>query len=168
MSGFAERYNSAREWEDSLLLILRKKGWLAEPFGQAQISEEMRPYLREFHDSYHHASRMRWLPDIMAADPETGFIYLVDAKCETPKYRNGENYTVEVDAVETGLIIVDQMHTPLIYVWPDLDYSVLTPHDVVHYGEKRDGLGTGGSGTAFYLIKKVHAMKELAFFPDRS
>ena len=68
---------------------LRGRGWLAAPFGQAQIPEEMRPHLVRWMDDYGRTTLLRWTPDIIAVkrarDP---FVCLVDAKTETGKNQN--------------------------------------------------------------------------------
>jgi hypothetical protein len=166
MSGFHERFGPAQQWETDLIQKLIDRGWLAGPFGQAQIPEEMRPHLWRWLDDYGRTTLLRWTPDIIAVRPTPKpFACLVDAKTESDKNREGPNYSVEINAVDAGLAIVRDWHMPLFYVWPD--GGVLTPHLVTNrWSRKMDGAGAGGSQTAFYLVAKRWAMKVGDVFPD--
>jgi len=166
LSGFAERFQPARAWEVELIDRLRDRGWLAAPFGQAQIPDEMRPYLWRWADDYGRSTLLRWTPDIIAVKPTANpFVCLVDAKTESAKNQASPNYAVEVNAVDAGLAIVRDWHMPLFYVWPD--GGVLTPHLVANrWHRKLDGDGAGGSQTAFYLVAKRWAMRVGDVFPE--
>lgn len=166
MSGFAQRMGPALEWEQGLIERLRKRGWLAGPFGQAQIPDEMRPHLWRWLDDYGRSTLLRWTPDIIAVKPSSAdpFVCLIDAKTESEKNQRSENYSVEINAVDAGLAIVRDWHMPLFYMWPDL--GVLTPHIVANrWNRKMDGNGAGGSQTAYYLVAKRWAMKAADVFP---
>jgi hypothetical protein len=117
----------------------------------------MRPYLWRYLDDYGQATLLRWTPDIIAVRPDAEpFVCLIDAKTESGKNRDSPNYSVEVNAVDAGLVIVRDWHMPLFYVWPD--GRVLTPQIVVNrWNRKLDGEGTAGSNTAFYLVAKKWA-----------
>ena len=147
------------------MVKLRKRGWLAAPFGQAQIPEEMRPHLARWIDDYGRATLLRWTPDIIAVKPvREPFVCLVDAKTESGKNQNSENYSVEINAVDAGRVIVRDWHMPLFYVWPD--GGVLTPDIVTNrWNRKFDGNGAGGSQTAYYLIAKRWALRSSDTFP---
>lgn len=166
MSGFQERLGPAQEWEQDLIGRLQDRGWLAAPFGQAQIPEEMRPHLWRWLDDYGRTTLLRWTPDIIAVRPTSDpFACLIDAKTESEKNRNSENYSVEVNAVDAGLAIVRDWHMPLFYVWPD--GGVLTPNQVVNrWNRKMDGNGAGGSQTAYYLVNKRWSKKVGTVFPE--
>ena len=166
MTSFAERFEPARAWEAELIERLRSRGWLAAPFGQAQIPDEMRPHLWRWADNYGRATLLRWTPDIIAVRPTaTPSVCLVDAKTESPKNQASPNYSVEVNAVDAGLAIVRDWHMPLFYVWPD--GGVLTPHLVANrWHRKLDGSGASGSQTAFYLVAKRWAMRVCDVFPE--
>lgn len=166
MTGFARRFGPAQAWESQLLDHLRNRGWLAEPFGQAQIPEPMRPHLHRWADEYGRPTLLRWTPDIIAVRPTARpFVCLIDAKTETEKHKNGDNFSVEINAVEAGLAIVRDWSTPLFYVWPDGRY--LTPQTVLNrWNRKLDGADAGGSKTAFYLVAKKWADSATALFED--
>jgi hypothetical protein len=157
MTGFHDRLGPAQKWELELIDRLHDRGWLAAPFGQAQIPEIMRSHLWHFRDDYGHPTLLRWTPDIIAVRPTPKpFVCLIDAKTETEKNRDSPNYAIEINAVDAGLVIVRDWHMPLFYVWPDGKF--LTPHIVVNRWNRRlDGDGPGGSPTAFYLVAKKWA-----------
>lgn len=165
MSTFADRMAPARAWELELIAKFQKFGWLAAEFGQAQIPEEMRQHLRRWMDDYGRGTLLRWTPDIIAVRPVADpFVCLVDAKTESEKNKNSDNYSVEINAVDAGLAIVRDWHMPLFYFWPD--GGVLTPHIVGNrWNRKLDGNGAGGSQTAYYLVDKRWAMKAADVFP---
>lgn len=149
----------AQEWEAELIERLNGFGWLAAPFGQAQIPEVMRPHLWKWMDAYGNPTLLRWTPDVIAVRPSPArpFVCLIDAKTESAANAEGPNYSVEINAVDAGLTIARDWHMPLYYVWRD--GGVMTPHMVVNrWNRKMDGLGTAGSGTAFYLVAKKHAL----------
>lgn len=164
MTGFQGRFVPAQEWEKKLQARLEELGWLAAPFGQAQIPEVMRPHLWRFLDDYGQVTLLRWTPDIIAVRPDREpFVCLIDAKTESEKNKNSANYSIEVNAVDAGLVIVRDWHMPLFYVWPD--GGVLTPQTVVNrWCRKLDGEGSGGSNTAFYLVAKKWARKGSEIF----
>lgn len=165
MSGFSDRMEPAAQWESKLIDILRQRGWLAAPFGQAQIPAEFRPHLARWLDDYGHSTLLRWTPDIIAVRPaEKPFVCLIDAKTENERNRDSANYAVEINAVDAGLAIVRSWHMPLFYAWPD--GGVLTPEVVLNrWNRKLDGTGTSGSGTAFYLVAKRLARRQSEVFP---
>lgn len=166
MSGFARRMAAARPWEIELLEKLQERRWLAAQFGQAQIPEEMRPHLARWLDDYGRTALLRWTPDIIAVRPtEPPFVCLIDAKTESEKNQGSDNYSVEVNAVDAGRVIVRDWHVPLFYVWPD--GGVLTPDLVINrWNRKLDGNGSNGSETAYYLVAKRWAMRVNKIFPS--
>lgn len=166
MSTFHDRMGPAALWEKELIEILQGRGWLAAPFGQAQVPQDMRSHLRRWRDNYGRPTLLRWTPDIIAVKPDADpFVCLIDAKTESEKNRDSDNYSVEVNAVDAGLAIVRDWHTPLFYVWKDA--GVLTPQSVSNrWNRKLDGAGTQGSETAFYLVAKRWADKASNIFPS--
>jgi len=154
MNGFQKRLGPAMAWENQLIEKLRDRGWLAAPFGQAQVPTEMRPHLARWLDDYGHATLLRWTPDIIAVKPTAKpSVCLIDAKTENDGNAASPNYSVEINAVDAGLTIVRDWHMPLFYVWED--GGVLSPQGVVNrWNRKLDGAGSAGSGTAFYLVAK--------------
>ena len=165
MSGFADRFVPARQWEDELIGKFRNRGWLAAPFGQAQIPEEMRPHLWQWADDYGRPTLLRWTPDIIAVRPTPQpFVCLVDAKTENARNQGSDNYSVEVRAVDAGLAIIRDWHMPVYYVWSD--FGVLTPDAVLNrHGRRMDGDKADGSQTAYFLVAKRWALKAYDVFP---
>jgi hypothetical protein len=165
MSGFQTRLGPAVAWEARLIEILIERGWLAAPFGQAQVPSEMRSHLARWIDDYGHATLLRWTPDIIAVKPtEKPFVCLIDAKTERVDNATSSNYSIEINAVDAGLTIVRDWHMPLFYVWED--GGVLTPQTVVNrWNRKLDGAGSTGSKTAFYLVAKSFARSNREIFP---
>jgi hypothetical protein len=161
---FRSRFDPAQKWENRLLEILRERGWLAAPFGQAQVPTEMRPHLVRWLDDYGNTTLLRWTPDIIAVKPTAKpFVCLIDAKTESESNRDSPNYSIEINAVEAGLTIARDWHMPLFYFWPD--GGVLTPQTVVNrWSKKLDGTGSNGSGTAYYLVARRHARREEEIF----
>lgn len=159
-AAFQRRFTSAQKFETELIDRFMSIGWLAAPFGQAQIPEEMRRHLARYVDHTGSPALVRWMPDIIAVRPaQRPAVCLVDAKSEQS---DTPNYAVEINAVDAGITIARDWHMPLYYVWPD--GGVLTPHLVLNRHNRRmDGSGSAGSGTAFYLVAKSFAWK----FGDR-
>lgn len=155
MTTFADRLKLAEEWELALIEQLEECGWLADRFGQAQIRDDMRKYLRRW------PTPLRWLPDILAIHPGNGRHCLIDAKTDQSK-RTTDNYAVEVSVVDTGELFIRNLGTPVFYVWPD--GGVMTPWIIRNRGHRRDGKGTKGSGTPFYLIDRSFALRSSDLF----
>lgn len=151
MDNFDSRYARAQPWEAQLVERLRSAGWLAAPFGQALIPEDMRRHLSTWRDSYGRPTLIRWMPDVIAAHPARRAVCLLDAKTE---HSDTAYYAVEVHAVEGGLSIVQHWNTPVFYIWPD--GGVMTPALVANRWHRRlDGQRANGSGTSFYLVSKA-------------
>ncbi|MGE5828845.1 MAG: hypothetical protein ACM30G_10875 [Micromonosporaceae bacterium] len=163
-SGFRGRFDPAQKWETDLIDRLVGWGWLAAPFGQAQVPQDMRPHLARWLDDYGHATLLRWTPDIIAVRPAARpYVCLIDAKTENESNAASPNYSIEINAVDAGLTIVRDWHMPLYYVWED--GGVLTPQTVMNrWNRKMDGAGSGGSNTAYYLVAKRFARKANAVF----
>lgn len=163
MSSFQERFRDARQWELDLRDKLRERGWIADLFGQALLTEQWRRILGAYSDSFGRPAIMRWMPDLITSapdDPRT--VKLIDAK--TGDASTG-NYSIEVDAHKAALAFENVMYVPVLFVWKD---GVLTTHDVEHKHFKRlDGSNTNGSGTPFFLVKKQFAKKPDNVFPPK-
>lgn len=160
MNDYRARFEAGSQWEKELPTKLAAWGWSVTPFGQAQIPEAFRTVLRDYEDSYGRPSRIRWLPDHIAARP--GQLCLIDAKTERS---DTSNYAVELDAFEVGKLIVDHMFTPVYYVWRD--GGVMTPRIVEQKVNRQlDGKNANGSRTSFLLVDKSWALKaERVFGP---
>lgn len=158
---FQQRFAAASPWEQELQLILQARGWLAAPFGQAQIPEAMRRHLVGWQDEYGRPTLLRWAPDIIATHEATGRVCLIDAKTDDS---DTPNYAVEVHAVDAGLAIVQHLFTPVYYVWRS---GTLTPEVVLNRWHRRqDGKRAKGSRTSFYLVDKSFAVKGSSVFGD--
>ena len=145
-------------WERDLAATLTGYGWAVVPFGQAHIAEPVQTALRRHADSYGRPSGIRWLPDLLATRGDR--VALVDAKTEG---RPSDNYAVELAALDVGRVLVEHLHTPAYYVWPD--GGVLTPHAVDRRWSRRmDGNRAGGSGTSFVLVDKRYAARAADVF----
>ena len=165
MTTYATRVATAKPWEETLVLVLKEKGWLAAPFGQAQITEDLRENLRAWSDDYGNPTLLRWMPDIIAARPGPDpYICLIDAKTESASNQASPNYSIEVNAVDAGLVFANFLRIPVLYVWSD--GGVMTPNTVLNrWSSKQDGSRTNGSKTAFYLVRKAFARKAADVFP---
>ena len=128
-------------------------GWDVSAFGSGLLDDPVRTALKVFRDDYGRPSGLRWLPDLVAS--RDGRVVLVDAKAERV---NTDNYAIPQRALEVGRVLVDRLHTPLFYVWPD--GGVLTPDTVtVSWHTRHSGAGTAGSGNPFVLVDKRWAAK---------
>lgn len=92
------------------------------------------------------------------------YICLIDAKTESAGNQASPNYSIEVNAVDAGLVFANFLRIPVLYVWSD--GGVMTPNTVLNrWSSKQDGSGTNGSKTAFYLVRKAFARKAADVFP---
>ena len=73
---FTQRMREARKFERTVVDALRVHGWIAEPFGQGQLSESVRAILRQV------KTPARWMPDIIGCKryPVRTLTVFVDAK----------------------------------------------------------------------------------------
>ncbi|HEY9413245.1 MAG TPA: hypothetical protein VIQ30_00675 [Pseudonocardia sp.] len=164
MSGFGDRFAGGTAWEMKLADGLRARGWKVAPFGQAQIKDDFRSALRDFTDGFGRPTLIRWLPDLLIARADR--VALIDAKTESESNRNSPNYAIEFNALEAGLVVVERLHTPLFYVWPD--GGVMTPEIVWQRWNRRlDGKAAAGSKTSFLLVDRGFAMKADEVFGRR-
>lgn len=133
--------------EAVVLLLLNDAGWVAEPWGQALVSERLRQALKQVP-----SCPARWAPDILAVrDREWAF---VDAKAEirgdTP------NFSIEKSAVRSHFswwIGHNAGTAKFIYVWDDFRCSYID--DLNDTKGLHEGHFAGvGSGTPFWLIPK--------------
>ena len=54
-----QRMREARKFERTVFDVLRSRGWTADPFGQGQLSQDIRAKLRQV------KTPVRWMPDII-------------------------------------------------------------------------------------------------------
>jgi hypothetical protein len=143
---FLARLETGQTHELRVLESLIRRGWHAEWFGQAMLSETMRTYLRTV-DTF-----VRWMPDIIAAKNIAGRnqIVFVDAK-GGQRYKETGNHDVETSSVKAAAhwITLNRDRCPTFLVFGD--GGVATPADVEEHGRPGTFRGTG-SGTPFMLI----------------
>ena len=160
---FADLMTQTHDHETQVIDALRRRGWNAEKFGQAQLTELTRSHLRCVKTS------VRWLPDIIATrqnGKQTGVAY-IDAK-GGHTYLRTENHDVQTDALETAEKWSQFSGSPVFFVFRD--WGVVTPDDVRMHAW--DGQYNGrGSGTPFKVFPTLVCSsfdvvfgKERAFF----
>jgi hypothetical protein len=160
---YDDRVRPGQLHELAVMERLRQAGWIAEPFGQGQLSDPFRRLLKQFETTAHQPTLIRWLADIIAGrevGTDRSSVVLVDAKC-----CNGRpNYAIELSAIETAEVFCNQLYTPTVYVFDD--FHCLTPREARQRGRQGNDPAPGnGSGTPYVLIDKRwgHAFDE--FFP---
>lgn len=150
---FAERMQSAHEFEQAVLDRLNATGWQAFPFGQSQLPNQARQLLIRYEDAARRPCLIRWLADIIAFRETAGgkvWTMLVDAKVCGERT---QNYAVEMSAYETAEAFTDQLFTPTFFVFDD--WKVLTPREVRQRGLPGPPPKAGnGSGTPYVLVSK--------------
>jgi len=154
MTTYAQRSKPAQAWELELVEKLRKAGWDAELWGQILLSDKWHNALREYRDSYGRPALIRWMPDIIAVRlDDMNSLTFIDAKTGSSE-RTG-NHSVEINSHQAAKAFEAYFHIPVLFVWSD---GALSTHDIENrHHSRRDGAGTNGSGTAFYLIDHTFA-----------
>ena len=144
---FDQRMREARKFERTVLDALGSRGWITEPFGQGQLSEDVRAKLRQVE------TPVRWMPDTIgckkfAARTLTVF---VDAKAGE-RWRKTNKHDVEQSAAESANRWAEFSNCPVYFVFPD--WSVTIPATVLELDERGPHYGNG-SGTPFLLIPRI-------------
>lgn len=142
---FDDRLAVGGHLEERVLRALRRRLWLAEPFGQGQLSEEMRDRLKRLQ------TPVRWMADIIAAKDAGGLtvVAFIDAKGgET--YRRTGNYCVEAAALSSAEGWI-QHSVCCGYYFVFADLGVLTPEEVRAWATPGRWKGHG-SGSPFLLV----------------
>lgn len=145
-TAFEKRMAAAAAFEKQVRDALAERGWYAEPFGQAQLTERTRQALRDIQPT----TRVRWLPDIIASrrfSSRTQVIY-IDAKAGD-KWRETGRHDFECAAVEASAKWAEYSGCPTYFVCSD--WSVYTPDHVAETGTPGSFRGSG-SGTPFLLV----------------
>ena len=145
INDFNDRLTLGIKHEESIREALRLRGWLAEPFGQAMISETMRSHLRKVD------TPVRRLPDIIAAKGLASGeqIIFIEAK-GGKRYRETGKHDVELASLESAEAFIDYSGgCPFYFVFDK--GGVATPEDI------REVCWPGyfngrGSGTPFVLF----------------
>lgn len=143
---FQKRMELARRHEERVLDSLNRRGWFAEFFGQGQLSEEMRSYLREVDTA------VRWMPDIIAsrrAANRTQLIF-IDAKAGDRYLKTG-NHDIEVAALDSAERWIELSGDKCPYYFVFEDGGVATPDRIRDTGKPGPYYGRG-SGTPFLVF----------------
>jgi hypothetical protein len=158
---FAQRLEAAQEFEQKVIAELTRRGWLAEPFGQGQLSAEMRDIIRRVN------TPVRWMPDIICAKRLTAVTSLrfVDAKAgET--WRDTQKHDIEIAALEGAEKWEQMSGCPVHFVFSD--GGVITPTVLRELAVPGQFRGRG-SGTPFLLVTRQACQRFDAIYgpPDR-
>lgn len=159
ITGFAGRLAAAIAFEDKVVAALTERGWLAERFGQGQLSEEMRSMIRSVETA------VRWMPDIIAArrfEALTKLVF-VDAKAGE-RWRDTGNHDIEAAALIGAELWRDYSGCETYFVFSD--GGVVTPATFREFCEPGRYRGNG-SGTPFYVARRFICQRFDAVFGPR-
>lgn len=143
---FQKRLAKAQKHERRVKASLELRGWLAELFGQGQLSEQMRDVIKRV------KTPVRYMPDIIAAQKfnATTRIVFIDAK-DGDKWQETENHDVEKAALDAAEQWEQMSGCAFYYVFAD--GGVATPEMV--RATCTDGRFRGiGSGTPFVVFPR--------------
>lgn len=176
---YVNRLERGVQWEIALSHRLEKWGWAVAPFGVSTLPGVVSlgrvgrggpppgvlyKTLLDYRDHTGNPSRLRWLPDMIAARGPN--LCLIDAK--SGRHDTG-NYAIEAQALIVGRLLVEQFHTPVFYVWDD--GGVITPQTVViNYPQIEvrvpddDDFHVRGSREPFVLVSKRYAITAYEIF----
>jgi hypothetical protein len=161
---FDARMRPSVTFEASVISRLEVTGWMASPFGQAQLPEVFRRQLWRFVDGALRPSLIRWMPDIIALRPHANGglqLALIDAKTCTAQ---SANFSIESSALDAAETYVDRLYTPTFFVFDN--WTVLTPRDVRHRGCLGPMPSSNqASGTAYVLVPKCYGRPFDSVFP---
>lgn len=151
---FRSRIERARAKEAADTATLQQKfRCVVTPFGQGQLPDEVRDYLRKHPDHVF----IRWLPDLMVISPglylakAKEWMWLVDSK---DGRTNTENWTLEKAAHEAHRLQRAALGLPIVYIWPDgcsCSYVEDLTDEVLLEGRPI----SSGSGTPYWLVPKT-------------
>ena len=150
MNDYDRRLAMGLAHEANVLGHLRKAGWDAEPFGQGQLTPNMREHLRR----YTPISPVRWMPDIIAAIvTRTGLtrIVYVDAKAGDQWRRTGM-HGCQIRSLETMEAWERWTHCPVYFMFTDL--TVITAERIRECGSDGPQYGNG-SGNPYLLFPAI-------------
>lgn len=150
MTNWNDRITQAKKAEQSVLDRLSANGWNAEFFGQAQLSQNCRFYLKNHKGENGMPALIRWMPDLIAYS-HLG-VALIDAKTGR---KDTSNHAIETIAIETAGIYGYWLNTPTYFVF-DENMTVLTPDEAWNLGVE-GSQSSNGSGTPYLLVKKTSA-----------
>jgi hypothetical protein len=156
---FLRRLQVAVEFEHKAMAELTARGWLAEPFGQGQLSEQMRHIIQRVD------TPVRYMPDLIAGKRQGGgtSVVFVDAKAGE-KWRETGRHDVETAALDAAEKWEQMSGCPFYFVFTD--GGVITPAVFRELGEPGRWRGVG-SGTPFLLIDQQACRRFDAVFGSR-
>lgn len=156
---FRRRLALAVEFEDKVIAALTERAWLAERFGQGQLSAAMREMLRRVETT------VRYMPDIIGARRfgNTTRVVFVDAKAGD-RWRDTGKHDVEAAALVGAELWRDYSGCDVYFVFGD--GGVITPAVFREMAEPGRYRGVG-SGTPFYLVPRVACQRFDAIFGER-
>lgn len=143
---FERRLAVATAFEEKVAAALVEREWIAERFGQGQLSEEMRDVIRRVNTA------TRYMPDVIAAKqfPAGTRLMFVDAKAGE-KWKETGNHDIETAALEGAEKWEGFSGCPVYFVFANGD--TITPR--VFRELSRPGPFRGvGSGTPFLLVPR--------------
>jgi hypothetical protein len=156
VSTFAQRREVAQAHEDAVLRRLRRCGYLVEPYGQGNLSHEMRTALRRAGGA---STSLRWLPDGLAVGGGRAILY--DAKAS---FNGGSPFWhLEVAAHASHVEFQKAAGIRIVIVWDDYRCSWvddLTPACMM-VGKRREN----GSGTPYWSVPKRMGRQWDTVFP---
>lgn len=152
-----QRIAAAKAHEGRVLRSLKLRGWTAEPFGQGQLSEDIRAVLRT------QPTHVRWMPDIIAAKVYSAKarVVFIDA-IAGEKFRETGNHDIEsaaLDAAEQWIKYSNDL--PYYFVFHNGDTA--TPSMVRELSQPGSWRGNG-SGTPFVLFPVISCQSFDAVF----
>lgn len=156
---FRGRMDGATKKETADAALLEQKyGCIVTPFGQGQLPDVVREYLRN-HPGREHIY-LRWLPDRLAIRPDLckagvpECMWLPDSKYSPPdKHDRYDAWLLEKSAHAAHRLQRVALGLPIVYIWPDgrtCSYVEDLADDVL-----TNGSGSGyGSGTPYWFVPK--------------
>jgi hypothetical protein len=136
----------ARHHEGMCIALLRHHGWVADHWGQALISDDLRDALRLTQ------CPARWSPDILAV---RGCEWVL-LDCKTETRMDTPNFSIEMAALDACFAWSMASTDPngvCGFVWHDFSWS---PAAHVHLAPKTQGPHNGnGSRTPYWLVPKT-------------
>jgi hypothetical protein len=156
---FRRRLDRAQAFEEKVAAELVARGWVAERFGQGQLSEQMRDMIKRV------KTRVRYMPDIIAAKrfgARTSLIF-VDAKAGD-KWRETGRHDVEAAALDGAEAFQAMADCPVYFVFSD--GGVVTPAVFRELAAPGPYRGVG-SGTPFLLATREVCQRFDAVFGFR-
>jgi hypothetical protein len=145
---------AAKKEEADAALLEQEYRCVVTPFGQGQLSDEVRKYLHMHVDHLY----VRWLPDRMVIRPALylakikEWMWLVDSKY-SPLPNTHDAWLLEKDAHTAHRLQRTALGLPIVYIWPDgcsCSYVEDLPDEALIEGPFRGN----GSGTPYWKVPK--------------